>query len=145
MFRPSTLLIAAVIALPLPAFAAEDCAARISAMESHPAFAQQPKDEAEGAEGDITSESDSSEHAEKGVAVEENGGTTVYQEGGPALPRESWFTGEEDKAVALGHLSAAKEAEEAGDAATCAEEMDQAEKILAAASEEEREEKEQAD
>ncbi len=137
MFRLSSLMIAAAIALPLPASAASDCAARIAAMESHPGLVQDPADK-------DPSEGSSSEHAEEGVTVEENGGTTVYQEGGPAMPRESWFVSEPDKAAVIQHLEAAKQADAKGDAAVCAEEMDQAEEILVEESIEEQQQDQQA-
>lgn len=152
MFRLPPLMIAATLALPLPALAAEDCGARIAALENSPVFAEQPseegaetQDEASGGTSDSGSaESAADEQAENGVAVEENDGTTVYQEGGPAMPRENWFGSPPDKAKILEHLEAAKQAQSAGDHAACNEEVTQAEKIFARETQEEQEQDSQA-
>lgn len=150
MTRLTLLAAAAALLLPFPALAAEDCSARIAAIESHPAFSEDSAEENSGsAESAADSASQSEEKAveeqtEEGVAVEENGGTTVYQEGGPAGPRENWFGSPPDKAQVLEHLAAAQEAQSSGDEATCVEEVEQAEKIFDRETQEEREQEQQA-
>ena len=150
MTRLTLLVAASALLLPFPALAAEDCSARIAAIESHPAFAEGPAEETgEGDESGTDSPSQSEEEAveeqtEGGEAVQENGGTTVYQEGGPAGPRENWFGSPPDKAQVLEHIAAAKEADTAGDQATCLEEVGQAEKVFDRETQEEREQEQQA-
>jgi hypothetical protein len=69
---------------------------------------------------------------EKGEAVVEDGGVTVHANGGPAEPRESWFTNgtDEERGVVLTHLDAAREAQSSGDEQGCMEHMQQAEDLL---------------
>lgn len=152
MNRMTCLVAAAAIVLPLPALAAEDCAARIDAIESHPAFSEADKAEApaSGSSGNQTSSGQSNEdkvaeRTENGEAVQEDGGTTVYQEGGPAGPRENWFGSPPDKAKVLEHVAAAKEARDAGDSKTCLQQVQQAEKIIGEETREEREREQQSD
>jgi hypothetical protein len=134
--RMTCLLAAGALMLPLPAYA--DCAARIAAVESHPAIVEAP-DEAPtsdsqepaaalGGEEQVVKE----EMVEKGEAVIEGGGETVHAAGGPAEPRESWFTNgtSVDKGVVLTHLDAARDARNGGDEKACIEEVQQAEKLL---------------
>ena len=45
MTRLTLLAAASALLLPFPALAAEDCSARIAAIESHPAFAEGPAEE----------------------------------------------------------------------------------------------------
>ena len=154
MPRITTLVATAALLLPLPALAAEDCPARIAAIQDHPAFSEKAdtareseKSESEETADDSASKSEEEaveEQTEDGEAVQENGGTTVYQEGGPAGPRENWFGSPPDKAQVLEHLAAAEEADAAGDTATCIEEVEQAEKIFARETEEEQENEQQA-
>ena len=148
MNRMTCLIAAAAIVLPVPALAAEDCAARIEVIEAHPAFSEAGMAEApagnDGASPSSTGESNEgkvAEQAENGEAVQEDGGTTVYQEGGPAGPRENWFGSPPDKAKVLEHVEAAKEARDAGDEQACLQETQQAEKIM----DEEREREQQSD
>ncbi|MGD1877592.1 MAG: hypothetical protein ACFB13_08845 [Kiloniellaceae bacterium] len=136
MSKLSSLLLAGALVLPLPAYA--DCAQRIEAVETHPALAgnadettpeaQSSQSAAAGNEEKVVKE----EMVEKGASIQENGGETVYQEGGPAAPRESWFTDSKDKATVLTHLDSAREAKAAGDEKVCLEEIEQAEKIMEA-------------
>jgi hypothetical protein len=133
MARLPYLLAAAALVLPLPAFA--DCAQRIDVVASHPAISEQPADSAAG--DTATPAPAGSKEAivkeqvvEGGGAVRENGGETVYQEGGPAIPRESWFTDSKDKAEVLTHLDSARKAKDAGDEKACLEAIEQAEKVL---------------
>jgi len=105
----------AAIAMPLPAVAQADCAARIAAVEDTRAMA------GAGAGDDAA-----------GPVVREDGGTTTHQEGGPALPQDSWFTDarDEDHASALTHLDSARKAQEAGDERACLNAVRQAETAL---------------
>jgi len=133
MPRLPYLLAAAAMSLPLPAFA--DCAQRIEAVASHPAILEQPADPAAGsATPPAAAGSEEAIVKEKvvegGGAVRENGGETVYQEGGPAVPRESWFTDSKDKAEVLTHLDSARKAKDKGDENACLEAIEQAEKAL---------------
>ena len=150
--RRARLIAAAAIVLPVPALAAEDCAARIEAIEAHPAFSEAGTAEApagnDGASPSSTGESNEekvAEQAENGEAVQEDGGTTVYQEGGPAGPRENWFGSPPDKAKVLEHVEAAKQARDAGDEQACLQETQQAEKIMGEETREEREREQQSD
>lgn len=121
--RASGLLGAVALVLPLPAYA--DCAERIAAVESHPAVA--------GAETSAGSaDKPLRAGAGKGEGVREDGGNTVYPDGGPATPTESWFTGEEDAAAALTHLDAARKARGEGDEEACLDAVEQAEAALGA-------------
>ncbi len=127
MSRLPYLLAAAVLVLPLPAYA--DCAARIAAVESHPAVLEKPQDaDAAPAAGDEEAVMD--EMVENGEAVQENGGETVYQEGGPATPRENWFTSDKHEGAVLTHLDAARDAQKSGDERACLEAIEQAESML---------------
>jgi hypothetical protein len=76
---------------------------------------------------------------EKGTAIEEDGGTTVYAETGVATPRENWFGDSPDKAEALGKLEQAMDARAAGEGNLCVEHVQEALDIL------EQEQKEEAD
>ena len=129
MPRLPYLVAAAALTLPLPAFA--DCAQRIEAVESHPAVAEQPTDQPE-TRGTASSEEAivKEQVVEGGDGLRENGGETVYQEGGPAGPRESWFTDSKDKAEVLTHLDSARKAQGAGDEKACLEAIEQAEAML---------------
>ena len=149
MNRMTCLIAAAAIVLPVPALAAGDCAARIEAIETHPAFseAEAPAGD-DGANLSSTAESNEekvAEQSENGEAVQEDGGTTVYQEGGPAGPRENWFGSPPDKAKVLEHVEAAKQARDAGDSKTCLQQVQQAEKIMGEETREEREREQQSD
>lgn len=129
---PAALAVAAMV-LPVPAFA--DCATRIDVVESHPAFAtnsdQEQTESAPAAPGN-EEEVVQKEMVEKGDSVQENGGETVYADGGPATPVENWFVPEENKVVVLTHLDTAKKAHEAGDESACIEAIEQAETALEA-------------
>jgi len=133
MSRLPCLLAAAALVLPLPAYAA-DCAQRIEAVESHPAILENPEgssaasDQAPAVPGG--EEAATEEMVQNGEAVQEDGGTTVYQEGGPATPREQWFTSEKDKASVLTHLDEARDAQGTGDEQACLESIEQAERML---------------
>ncbi|GAB4230442.1 MAG: hypothetical protein Tsb0032_36870 [Kiloniellaceae bacterium] len=143
MKRMTSLVMLGVLAAPLPAFA--DCAARIAAVENSPAFAEPApmetaadKDTA-AAETDAASNAPASGEEERvvkeevvgdGTAVRENGGETVYQEGGPATPRENWFVSEKHELAVLEHLDTAKGALESGDEKACLEAIEEAEKGL---------------
>ena len=136
MPRLPYILAAAAFVLPLPAFA--DCAQRIDVVASHPAISEH-RDEAAATSAETASKPDSAgskesivkeQMVEGGGAVQENGGETVYQEGGPAIPRESWFTDSKDKAEVLTHLDSARKANDAGDEKACLEAIEQAEKAL---------------
>jgi len=133
----SCLVMASALALPVPAFA--DCATRISAVENHPAITEEagsgaaatmdqsePADVAADQEEEIVKE----EVVGEGTAVHEGGGETVYQEGGPATPRENWFGSPPDKAAVLTHLETAKEAQGTGDEKACLESIEKAEKAM---------------
>lgn len=132
MSRLPYLLAATALALPLPAYA--DCAQRIEAVESHPAIIENPQgssaesDEVPAAGG--REEAVKDEMVQNGEAVQEDGGKTVYQEGGLATPREQWFTADTDKAAVLTHLDAARDAQGTGDEQACLESIEQAERIL---------------
>jgi hypothetical protein len=109
--RTSCFLAAAILAQPLPAYA--DCAARIAAVEQNPAV--------------------SSRGAPSGESVHVDGGESRHQQGGPATPTESWFTGSEnddEKPSVLTHLTAARDAREAGDEQACLEAVGEAEEAL---------------
>ena len=153
MTRLTSLIAAAAMVLPMPAFAAEDCTARIDAIESHSALTDEERAGTAAAESEAadssgapedSAEQEVEEQTENGEAVEENGGTTVYQEGGPAGPRENWFGSPPDKAKVLEHVAAAKEARDAGDRKTCLQEVQRAEKIMAAETEEEQDNEKQS-
>lgn len=153
MTRLFCLIAAAALVLPPAALAAEDCGARIAAIENHPAFSEketpaEEKSDAEeksaGASGG-SNEAEVQEQTDNGEAIEEDGGTTVYQEEGPAAPRENWFGSPPDKAKVMEHVEAAKEARDAGDSETCLQEVQQAEKIMADETEEERERSKQSE
>jgi len=136
--RRSYLLAAGALILPLPAYA--DCAERIAAVETHPAILEAPESAAApeadsqdpapaaGSEEQVVEE----EMVEKGEAVVEDGGVTVHADGGPAEPRESWFTNgtDEERGVVLTHLDAAREAQDSGDEQGCMEHVQQAEDLL---------------
>ena len=135
MSKLPCLLVAGALVLPLPAYA--DCAQRIEAVEMHPALsgsaggAKSSQAESEssataGTEEKVVKE----EMVDKGASIQENGGETVYQEGGPAGPRESWFTDSKDKATVLTHLDSARKAHDAGNEETCLEEIEQAEQVM---------------
>jgi hypothetical protein len=140
--RMTCLLTAGALMLPLPAYA--DCAARIAAVESHPAIVEAP--EAPEITAETTAETPvpgpaatgnpervvKEEMVENGEAVIEDGGETVHAAGGPAEPRESWFTNgtDEDKGVVLTHLDAAREAQSSGDEKACIDHVQQAEDLL---------------
>lgn len=143
MTRLFSLIAAAALMLPSAALAAEGCGARIAAIESHPALSEQemPAEETSGS----SNEGEVQEQTDNGEAIEENGGTTVYQEGGPAAPRESWFADLPDKAKVIEHLEAAKEARDAGDPETCLQEVQQAEKIMSDETKKEQEQNEQSE
>ncbi|GAB4371188.1 MAG: hypothetical protein Kow00114_31910 [Kiloniellaceae bacterium] len=130
MSRLPYFLAAAALALPLPAYA--DCGARIAAVESHPAIMERPQDEsaAPARPSAGNEEAVKDQMVQNGEAVEENGGETVYPEGGPATPRENWFTTDQHEAAALTHLDAARDAHQAGDERGCLESIEQAESIL---------------
>jgi len=131
MPRLPYLVAAAALILPLPAFA--DCAQRIEAVESHPAVAEKPEEE-KAATPEVPAGSQETIVKEQmvkgGDAMRENGGETVYQEGGPAAPRESWFTDSKDKSEVLTHLDTARKAQDSGDEKACLEAIEQAEAIL---------------
>lgn len=131
--RMTCLLAAGALILPLPAYA--DCAERIAAVESHPAIVETPAKPAEalpeaaipGNEEEVVVE----EMIEKGETVKERGGETVHADGGPAEPRENWFTSRsEELGTVLTHLDAAREAQSSGDEKTCIDQVQQAEKLL---------------
>lgn len=138
MKRLSCLLAAGAIAAPLPAFA--DCATGIAAVENHPAFmeagatsreedsdtTQSGKSASTGSQEQVVEE----EVVGEGKAVEESGGETVYQEDGPATPRENWFGSPPDRAAVLAHLETAKEARKSGDEKACLESLEKAEKVM---------------
>lgn len=98
-------------AMVLPAAAEADCAARIAALEGSPAMT-----------GDGLSDG----------AIREDGGATTHQDGGPAVPQDSWFTDadKEDASSALTHLDAARQARAAGDEQSCLDAVGQAEAAL---------------
>lgn len=127
MSRLPYLLVAAALALPLPAYA--DCAARIEAVENHPAVLEKPQG-ADASPGAGDEEAATNEMVENGEAVREDGGETVYQEGGPATPREHWFTSDKHEAAVLTHLDAARDAHSSGDERRCLESIEQAESML---------------
>lgn len=130
--RTTCLLAAGALILPLPAFA--DCAERIAAVERHPAIvenqpaaAEAPEATRSGSEEQVVEE----EMVEEGEAVNEGGGETVHADGGPAEPRENWFTSEsEELGTVLTHLDAARKARSSGDEKACMEQVQQAEKLL---------------
>jgi hypothetical protein len=132
MSRLPCLLAAAALVLPLPAYA--DCAQRIEAVESHPAVLEKPEgspaasDKAPAGAGGEEAATD--DMVQNGEAIQEDGGTTVYQEGGPATPREQWFTSDKDKAAVLTLLDEARDAQGTGDEQGCLESIEQAERIL---------------
>lgn len=130
--RMTCLLTSAALILPLPAFA--DCAQRIAEVESHPAVIEAPEKTEEAPEAAVPGNEEQvvqEEMVEKGEAVKEGGGETVHAAGGPAEPRENWFTsGSEELGAVLTHLDAAREAQSSGDEKACIEEMQQAEKLL---------------
>lgn len=105
----------AAIAIALPAAAQADCAARIAALEDGQALPG--AGETAGSAGRV---------------VREDGGKTTHQEGGPALPPDSWFTDSEseDEATALTHLDTARKARAAGDERACLDAVGQAEAVL---------------
>ncbi len=138
--RMTCLLAAGALCLPLPAYA--DCAERIAAVESHPAIAEAPETaaapQAAPQTGQDASDAARSEEqvvqkemVENGEAVQEHGGETVHAAGGPAEPRENWFTsGSDELGVVLTHLDAARDARGSGDEQACIEQVQQAEELL---------------
>lgn len=136
--RMTCLLAAGALILPLPAYA--DCAERIAAIESHPAILETPESAAApdadtrspAPAADSEEEVVEEEMVEEGEAVVEDGGETVHADGGPAEPRESWFTNgtDEERGVVLTHLDAAREAQSSGDEQACMEHVQQAENLL---------------
>ena len=136
MSKLPSLLVAGALVMPLPAYA--DCALRIEAVETHPALAgpadspQEPQAESGSAAAGTEEKVVKEQMVDNGASIQENGGETVYQEGGPAGPRESWFTDSKDKATVLTHLDSARKAQAAGDEKACLEAIEQAEHIMAA-------------
>ena len=129
--RASGLLAAAVLVLPLPAYA--DCSERIAAVERHPAVAGADASggNAEKPLGGGTEKSTAETRpAENAEGVREDGGKSVYPDGGPATPTESWFTGEDDAAAAPTHLAAARKARGEGNEEACIDAVEQAETAL---------------
>jgi hypothetical protein len=134
MLKPTTWMLAAgVLTMPLAAYA--DCAERIAAVESHPAIVgtEDGEEEARGSDRPAAGSEEQvveEELVENGERLREYGGETVHAEGGPAAPREHWFTAEPDRSAALSHLDAAKDAQRAGDEAACMEAIQQAEEVI---------------
>jgi hypothetical protein len=141
MAVPLRVFVISAMMAPMPAFA--DCAGRIAALEADPSL--QPPAAAEQTSGpteapavagpDTAATNEATEVVKdevvgEGKVVTEGGGETVYQESGPALPRESWFTDLPDKAAAITHLTAAESALDAGDEKACLESVEQAENAL---------------
>lgn len=129
--RLTCLLAAGALILPLPAYA--DCADRIAAVESHPAIVENPEAPTASPEAATPGNEEAvvkEEMVENGDAVMEDGGETVHAAGGPAGPRESWFTGDTDLGAVLTHLDAARDARSSGDEKACIEQMQQAEELL---------------
>ncbi len=98
------------------ATAAADCAAGIEAIKERLELHERPTDA-----GPILN---------KGKAIEEDGGTTVYAETGPATPRENWFGDSPGKAAALVKLEEAIAARESGDTEACTARIEEARLIL---------------
>jgi hypothetical protein len=67
---------------------------------------------------------------EQGVAIQEDGGTTVYADTGPAVPRENWFGDSPDKASAVVELEEAIAARESGDLENCRQAVNEAKNYL---------------
>ena len=122
--RVISLLAGAALALPLPAWA--DCAARIAAVEGHPAIGQA------GSAADGKEPGGARSPTSPSGSVQVDGGATTHPEGGPATPSESWFTDSEheDRAAVLAHLDSAREAQGAGDERACLAAVEQAEAAL---------------
>ena len=139
MTKLPCLLVAGALALPLPAFA--DCATRISAVEKHPAIAEDGETDAgAAAKTDRSAAAAAAPGQEEevvdkevigdGAAVQEAGGETVYAEGGPATPRENWFGSPPKKAAVLAHLKTAKDEQQAGNEKACLDSIEKAEKAM---------------
>jgi hypothetical protein len=76
-------------------------------------------------------ETDAGPVLEQGVAIEEEGGTTVYADTGPAVPRENWFGDSPDKASAVVELEEAIAARDDGDMESCRQAVTEARDFLA--------------
>jgi hypothetical protein len=130
--RLTFLLTAAVLALPLPAYA--DCAARIAAMEDHPSIGEAQTSESQMPGGQSAEQG--GQQAQRPPAadgsVRVDGGASTHPQGGPATPSESWFTDseDEDKVSVLTHLETAKKAQQAGKEQACLDAVQQAESAL---------------
>lgn len=109
----------------LPQAARADCAARIAAVESHPAV-----DQAERSAPD--QQQAGREPSNSGGSVQIDGGDTGHAQGGPATPSESWFTDSEheDRASVLAHLDTARKAQGDGKEQACLTAVEQAEAAL---------------
>jgi hypothetical protein len=93
--------------------AAADCSERIDAMKTALELRER--------------KTDAGPVLERGVAIEEDGGTTVYAKTGPATPRENWFGDNPEKAAAVADLKTAIDARERGDSEACVSAIDNAE------------------
>lgn len=66
---------------------------------------------------------------ENGMRIKEEGGTTTYAAGGPALPTENWFGDPPRRAQVVEKLEEAREFAEAGDEQACVETLTDAQKL----------------